>query len=64
MNQPAPIEYHGERVRVWRSDIADMPDALVVTLAPPPAPDDWGAITFEISRADPRELIAGLAALL
>jgi hypothetical protein len=64
MTESAPIEYHGERVRVWTSDNADMPDALVVTIAPPPEPADWGAITFEISRNEARELIAGLAALL
>lgn len=59
-----PIEYVGTRVRVWTSDNADMPDAMVVTILPPELPDDWGAITFEISRTEARELIAGLAALL
>lgn len=56
----APIEYVGELVRVVRHDGID--DALVVTL--PSNGPDVAPLTFEISRDESRELIAGLAALL
>jgi hypothetical protein len=62
MTERAPIEYVGELVRVQGSDHAELPDALVVHVAAPA--DDIAPLTFEISRDEARELIAGLAALL
>lgn len=59
---PQPAAFVGDHVRVDESDHVD--DALVVTIAAPFDDPSIGRLAFEVSRAEARELIQGLVALL
>lgn len=56
------VAWIGDHVRVEESDAID--GALVVSIAAPEHDPEVGLTVFELSRAEARELIQGLAALL
>lgn len=61
-DQRPPVAFIGDHVRVEESDAID--GALVLSIATPAHDPEVGLTVLEISRAEAREIIQGLAALL
>lgn len=63
MSDHSPVvEWRGEHIRVEESDAID--GALVISIAAPEHDPEIGITIFEISRAEAREIVQGLTALL